>query len=386
MTLFHLCIVALGFASLIVAAGYIVLVVAAVLCWYARERPSASLSQPPVTVLKPLCGAEPGLYANLRSFCMQNYPHYEIVFGLAEADDPARFVVERLRVEFPDLPIKLVCDPSSRGSNRKVSNLINMLPQARFEILVMADSDAFVGPDYLAAVTAPLEDRAVGLVTCLYCGIPTAGIWSRIGAMYINEWYIPSVLLTWLFGYSGYVSGQTLCIRRSTLDALGGLELLRDQLAEDYRLGELVRERGLRVVLSHYLLHGEHHEPDLGSMTRHEVRWMRTLRALRPRSFAGMFATFSLPLALLGMILLSGDRSAAPLAWSLVGVIVAARFALHVVHRIHAKRPALADLWLLPMRDLLLCWVWCRSLFTSRVSWRGVEFDVDAHGAMRRVS
>ena len=386
MSLLHHSLVVLGFLSLAVAASYIVLTVAAVVSWHLRGRPAASPWQPPVTVLKPLCGAEPGLYANLRSFCVQHYPSFEIVFGLGDAADPARPVVERLIEEFPSLSLKLVCDPRIHGSNRKVSNLINMLPHARHEVLVMADSDAVVGPDYLAAVTAPLGEPGVGLVTCLYCGIPTAGIWSRVGAMYINDWYIPSVLLTWLFGYRGYASGQTLCIRRATLEAIGGFGVLGDQLAEDYRLGELVRSLDQRIVLSDYLLHGEHHEPDLESMTRHEVRWMRTIRALRPRSFVGMFATFSVPLALLGIGLVGDAPSVATAAWSLFGIVIAARIALHVAHRIKSKRPVLSDIWLLPLRDALLCWVWCRSLLTSRVSWRGVEFDVDAHGAMRRVS
>jgi ceramide glucosyltransferase len=237
----HAFIVMLGFASLVAAAGYVVPAVVAVLAWQLRRRAGSTLSPAPVSVLKPLCGAEPGLYAHLRSFCEQDYPEFEIVYGVREADDPACAVVQRLIAEFPELPMKLVVDPQLYGSNRKVSNLINMLPYAHHEVLVMADSDAFVGQDYLGAVTAPLPDSGVGLVTCLYRGVPTPGIWSRLGAMYINEWYIPSVLLTWMFGYEGYASGQTLCLRRSVLSAIGGLQVLADQLAEDYRLGELVR-------------------------------------------------------------------------------------------------------------------------------------------------
>ena len=139
--------------------------------------------------------------------------------------------------------------------------------------------------DYLATVTAPLLDSGVGLVTCMYRGMPTPRIWSRLGAMYINEWYMPSVLLAWLFGHQGYVSGQTICVRRDTLQAIGGLRAVVDHLADDYRLGELVRRLGLRIVLSPYVVKGEHHEPKAGSLIRHELRWMRTLRVLRPRSF-----------------------------------------------------------------------------------------------------
>ena len=382
----HPFIVMLGYASLVAAAGYVVLAAIAVLTWRLRRRAGAALSPPPVTVLKPLCGAEPGLYAHLRSFCEQDYPEFEIVYGVRETDDPACAVVERLIAEFPALPIKLVVDPQLHGSNRKVSNLINMLPYAHHEVLVMADSDAFVGRDYLGAVTAPLRDSGVGLVTCLYCGVPTPGIWSRLGAMYINEWYIPSVLLTWLFGYQGYVSGQTLCLRRTTLQAVGGLQVLTDQLAEDYRLGELVRGLNLRIVLSPYLLSGEHHEPDLSSMTRHELRWMRTIRVLRPRSFVGIFVTFSLPLALIGITFASSTARVSLLAWSLFGLILISRMTLHFAHRIRGQRSMLSDFWLLPVRDLLICWIWCRSFFSSRVNWRGNEFDVDADGVMRRLS
>jgi ceramide glucosyltransferase len=215
--------------------------------------------------------------------------------------------------------------------------------------------------------------------------VPTPGIWSRLGAMYINEWYIPSVLLTWLFGYEGYASGQTLCMRSSVLRAIGGLHVLVDQLAEDYRLGELVRGLNLRIVLSPYLLSGEHHEPDLSSMTRHELRWMRTIRVLRPRSFLAIFATFSLPLALIGIIFASAT-GASIVAWSLFAIILISRITLHFAHRIRGQRSMLSDIWLLPVRDLLLCWIWCRSFFSSRVDWRGNEFDVDANGVMRRLS
>lgn len=375
-------IVLLGFFSLIAAAGYIVLAVVAAVTAHLRRRPNSSSSQTPVTILKPLCGAEPGLHENLRSFCTQDYPHFEILFGVRDAADPACSVVERLRREFPATPIRLIVDPKLHGSNRKVSNLINMLPHARHEFLVMADSDALVGPDYLSTVTAPLHDGAVGLVTCLYRAMPTGGIWSRLGAMYVNEWYMPLVLLTWLFGYRGYVSGQTLCMRHSTLRAVGGLEALADQLAEDHRLGQLVRGSNLKIELSPYVIDGEHHEPDLRSVTRHELRWMRTIRALRPRSFLGIFLTFSFPLGVLGIALMADTATIPPAAWSLFGVAVTARVALHFVHRIRGTRFILSDLWLMPLCDILILWVWFRSLFTSRIAWRNDEFDVDADGVM----
>jgi len=235
-------------------------------------------------------------------------------------------------------------------------------------------------------VTTPLLDQDVGLVTCIYRGAPTGGIWSRLGAMYINEWYVPSVLLAWLFGYEGYVSGQTVCLRRDTLDALGGLRVMANHLADDHRLGELVRGLGLRIVLSPYVVDGEHHEPTFRSLTRHELRWMRTIHVLRPRSFRLIFITFSFPLAVLGLIAALSESSFSAAACVLCGISLLARLVLHFVHRLRDDRALVSDLWLPPVRDVLICWVWCRSFFTSHVTWRGKEFDVGSDGVMRPLS
>jgi ceramide glucosyltransferase len=385
MAAIHLLIGTLGVASLVLAAAYTLLALVAVLVWGRRKVTGAAVKLPAVTVLKPLCGAEPGLYENLRTFCRQDYPQYQIVFGLGDEADPALAVVARLVAEFPTLPIDVVIDPRQHGHNRKISGLINMLEHARHDVLVMADSDTSVGPDYLTSVTAPLLDRKVGLVTCLYHGEPTRLVWSRLGAMYINEWYMPSVLLAWLFGHENYVSGQTLCMRRETLQAIGGLLAIANHLADDYQLGQLVRSLGLRIVLSTYMLKAEHHEPTLESLVTHELRWMRTLSVLAPWSFRFIFFTFSLPLAVLGLLLVVPEAYFATIALPLFQVTVVARLALHLVHRLRDKRALFADLWLLPARDLLICWVWCRTFFTSRFTWRGSDFHVGADGIMRKI-
>ncbi|MDP8984988.1 MAG: bacteriohopanetetrol glucosamine biosynthesis glycosyltransferase HpnI [Pseudomonadota bacterium] len=384
MPLLHPLAAIVGYLSLGVAATYSTLTLIAVLVWQRRKPAERSAQRPPLTVLKPLCGNEPGLYEHLRGFCRQDYPQYQIVFGVRDSADPARLVAERLAAEFPTLPIDVVVNPELHGSNGKVSNLINMLDRARHEILVIADSDAFVGPDYLATVTAPLLDARVGLVTCAYRGVPTRSVWSRLGAMYINEWYVPSILLAWLFGYEGYVSGQTMCLRHETLRAIGGLRTIADHLADDHRLGELIRGLGLRIVLSPYLVGGEHHEQNMRSLTRHELRWMRTIQVLRPASFRMIFLSFSLPLAVLGMVLAFVAGSPPVTVWALFGIAALIRLVLHFIHRLGRNPHVFSDLWLLPVRDLLLCCVWVRSFFSSRVIWRGIEFEVDAEGFMRR--
>jgi ceramide glucosyltransferase len=376
----------IGIASLVLAVSYAVLALVAVLVWQMGRAPTDSLRRPPVTLLKPLCGAEPGLYEHLRSFCQQDHPEFQIVFGVRDRTDPALEVVQRLVAEFPALPIDVVVNPQLHGSNCKVSNLINMMARARHDVLALADSDTFVGRDYLSTVTAPLLDQKVGLVTCIYRGVPTERIWSRLGAMYINEWYVPSVLLAWLFGYRGYASGQTLCLRRDTLQAVGGLRAIANHLAEDYRLGELIRGLGMRIVLLPYELKAQHHEPSLHSLTRHELRWMRTLYVLRPRSFPFLLVTFSLPLAVLGLLLATAGASFSTAGWALFTATLAARLALHLVNRWRGAQPPLREFWLLPLRDLLMCWAWGRSFFTTRVTWRGNEFTVDANGLMHRLS
>jgi ceramide glucosyltransferase len=376
----------IAFVSLGVAAAYAILAAVAAVVWRLPRRRVPESSKPPVTILKPLCGSEPGLYANLRSFCQQDYPEFQIVFGIADPDDPACAVARRLRAEFPATRIDVVVDSRIHGNNGKVGNLINMLPAARHDLLVMSDSDCRVGADYLDRVTAPLEDPAVGLVTCLYRGMPARSIWSRIGAMYINEWYVPQVVLARLFGHEGYVSGQTIALRRATLHAIGGFEALADHLAEDHQMGLLVRALGLRIALSPYLVLGDFHEQDLAAVTRHEMRWMRTLRALAPRGMQWIFVTFSLPLALAGLTLAATHPPISTAAWVLFLVTLTARVAVHLLHRWHRDRSTLTDLWLVPARDLLLCWVWWRSLFGSQVSWRGNEFVVNADGTMRRIS
>lgn len=375
-----------GFACLAAATLYPALNLLALLVWRFSRRQNLAAAIEPVTILKPLCGAEPGLYEDLRSFCAQDHPQFELILGIREKSDPACDIARRIASEYPTLPITIVVDSQLHGANRKVSNLINMLPYARHDLLVMADSDACVGPDYLQIVTRPLVNSEVGLVTCVYRGTPTPGIWSRIGAMYINEWYVPSIMLAWLFGHQGYVSGQTICIRQATLRKLGGFGQLTDHLADDHRLGTLVRNLGLKIELSSYVVRVEHHEPSLDSVTLHELRWMRTLRALRPRSFRWLFLTFSLPLAVSGLALSSSAHVDPLPAALLFGLTMLLRLMLHLLHRVGHERHMLVDFWLLPLRDVLLCWVWFRSFFTSRVMWRGTEFHVDADGVMHRLT
>jgi ceramide glucosyltransferase len=170
------------------------------------------------------------------------------------------------------------------------------------------------------------------------------------------------------------------------LQAIGGLQAVANHIADDFRLGELVRGVGQRIVLSSYEVEVEHHEPSANSLLRHELRWMRTLQIVRPGGFRGMFFSFTLPLAMLGMLLVLLGLGALGVAWSLFAITGVMRLALHFTQRLHGRRSVFSDLWLVPARDLLLCWTWARSFSTSRITWRGSEFKVDDHGVMRRLA
>ncbi len=384
----HPFIGAIGTAVLAACTAYAALTLAAALLWRLRARARArsrrcGTATPPLTLLKPLCGAEPGLYANLRSFCVQDYPHYQIVFGVRDPGDPALEVVARLKREFPDRAIEVVVNGRQHGSNRKVSNLINMMARARHELLLISDSDVLAGPGFLSAVVAPLSDPAVGLVTCLYHCAPTSGIWSRLGALYVNDWYMPSVLLSRMFGHRGYASGAALCLRRQMLRDIGGLSAIADHLADDYHLGELVSAQGKRIAVSPYVAQIEHHEPSLRRLAGHELRWMRTVRALQPRCFPMLCVTFTVPMALLSAAITAIALPVSALDLGRLVSAVAARLLLAWLPPLAGRVNTLRKLWLLPACDLLVFWAWCRALSTSRISWRDAEFEVDQRGILR---
>ena len=192
---------------------------------------------PAVTILKPLCGDEHELYECLRSFCDQDYPKFQIVFGVADGADPAAEVVSRLQREFPRLDLKLVVDRRQHGSSRKVSNLMNMMPLARHDFLVISDSDVRVPRNYLSRIVPPLLDPDVGIVTCPYRGVPRSGLWSLLGSMFINDWFIPSVRVAALSGSRAFAFGVTIALRRQVLASIGGVRRNRESARRRLSLG-----------------------------------------------------------------------------------------------------------------------------------------------------
>ena len=265
----------------IAACGY-ALFGAALLRQFAQNMPVAVSPRPSLTLLKPLCGAEPQLKTNLISFCNQDYPgSLQLILGVQDPADPARAVAKGLKELFPDRDIELVIDAEQHGANRKISNLIQMLARARHEIVVLSDSDIEVEPQYLQTVISTLLARNVGLVTCLYCGFSLGGLWAGLSAAGINEHFLPGALVGLKLGLAQPCTGATIAIRAETLRRIGGFEVFADQLADDYAIGEAVRALGLKVAVAPILVGHACAEASFGELLRHELRWARTLRRSR---------------------------------------------------------------------------------------------------------
>jgi ceramide glucosyltransferase len=337
----------------------------------ARGSPPATY--PPVTILKPLHGAEPNLYAALSSFCLQNYPApLQIVLGVADPADPAAATARRLIAELPDRDIALVIDPRRHGANAKVSNLINMQGRARHDVLLIADSDIAVSPDYLTGVAAALDQPDVGLVTCLYHGVPSTGLWSRLAAAAIDYHFLPNVLVGLKLRLATPCFGSTIAVRKSTLAGIGGLQSVADQLADDYALGMAVRRAGRKVAIPPLLVSHACAERSLRELSMHEIRWARTIRGVDSPGFAGLAITYAVPLALLGVIL----GGLTPAAW-ILAIALVCRFALQAeLHRLFRLRSGI--FWLGPIRDILSFTVFVASFFGRRVEWRGHRYAVNA--------
>ena len=341
-----------------------------------------AVTRPPVTVLKPLRGEDSALMDNLRSFCSQDYPDFQIVFGVADPDDLAVPAVRALIAEFPNHDLVLVIDGRQAGANLKVANLKNMLLSARHDIIVIADSDMRVAADYLAAVTAPLLNAEpskprIGLVTCLYRGVSRGGLWSDLACLHVNHGFLPQAVAAEALGLGAGCFGATMVLTRPTLDAAGGFDALADTLADDHVLGQRVRQLGLDVALSPYLVDDIVAEGSFGALFRHELRWARTIRLVAPWGFVGSAITYPVPLAALGLLLF-----ASPLAASAVLILALICRAIFARRIDRALGLAAVPLWMLPLRDLLSFAVFIASFCGRSVAWRDRKFRIGPSGQL----
>ncbi len=369
-------------ASLVAVAGCGFLVTATILVARAAGSPARprAVVVPAVTVLKPLHGDEPGLLDNLGSFCSQDYPGpIQVVFGVQDPGDGAVAVVEHLRKTQTGRDLDLVIETKVYGLNRKVSNLVNMAPRIRHDVVVLADSDMRVDPDYLSRVTAALDEPGVGAVTCLYYGVPVAGVWSSLSALAINAHFLPGVVFGSALGLARPCFGSTLALRRQTLGEIGSFIAFVDCLADDYAMGAALRARGHTISIPSFAVAHICTEASARDFWRHELRWARTIKSIDPLGYAGSIAAHPLPWALIAALLGAGSTAFLP-AIAIAVVSIGCRVALlRQVERAYALPPQ--AYWLVPARDLLSFILFVVSFFGRDVSWKGHRYRMVAGGS-----
>jgi ceramide glucosyltransferase len=336
------------------------------------------LDEPPVSILKPVKGVDEQAYDNFVSFCLQDYPDFELLFGLVDPADPVIPLIERLQREFPHLPVRLMLTEPF-GANRKASSLDRLAASASHEILVISDSDMRVTPDYLRRVVAPLADPAIGLVTCPYRGAEALTFTARLEALHMGVTFLPSVLVARQLLAMRFAMGATMVLRRADLERAGGFAAVADYLADDYQIGLRIWGLGYRIVLSDYVVRCILGVTSFQEQWDREVRWTRTNRANRPVEYPGLLLTFTVPLALALALLVPGD----PLGWRLLAASIALRWLLGwIITGCTGDSESRRWLIWLPVRDLLSAMVWAAGGPGRRVSWRGEEFTVESDGRL----
>lgn len=354
---------------------------------FVRRRPPAADFAPGVSILKPLKGFDPGMSEAFASHCRQQYAgEYEILFGVSSLDDPAVAAVERLQAEFPERSIRLILCPEKLGLNGKISNVVQMTREARYEYLILNDSDIHVSALYLSRIMrgfgAPERGKAVGMVTAPYRGIAHGTLGSKMEALAIATDFFPGVLTALMIdGEIRFGLGSTLAVSREALAAAGGFEALVDSLADDYELGFRIAKAGFAVVLSREVVATSVPAYRLKDFFTHQLRWARTVRDSRKAGYLGLVFTFGLPWAVLNLIACGLSLPSV----ALLSLTAAARItvALAVGVGILNDRQVLRDLWLLPLRDFCALWVWIWSFASNSVSWRGEKFLLE-NGRLKR--
>ena len=365
-------------ATLLLAVAplaYYVLASVAALRFFRRERArSLPPITPPVSVLKPVRGLDFGSYENFLSFCLQDYPDYELLFAVNDDKDPAVPLIQRLQREFPERRIRLFAGAERLGANRKINKLARLVREARNDILVISDGDVRVGPRYLREVVAPFADPRTGLVTCFYRGIAERNLGAELEAVGTSSDFFAGVLMAEWFEGMTFALGASMVTTKSWLDRIGGFATIADKHSDDYELGHRVAQAGGKVVLSREAVWTMYPAQTPRGFFEHQVRWARTVRLCRPLSYAGLLFTHGLPWAVLAAVV-------APARW-----IGAAYVAAYVILRMAMAWAVgvwgVGDdvlrrrLWLVPLRDAIHFGVWLVSFGSNRITWAGDEFEI----------
>lgn len=356
----------------------------------ARTQASTAAPQnlPAVTILKPVHGMEPKLEETLESFFRQDYPNFEVVFGARSLGNEALVVVERLRTKYPDVPARVVISGDPSWPNAKVFSLSKMIASSENSYFVISDSDVLVGPDFLRNVLPPLLDQKVGLVTCMYEGIPMPDFWSQLEALGMSVEMPAGVMVaTMVEGGMKFALGAAMALRRDALAAIGGIRETADFYSDDFVLGHRVAEAGYEVALSSYKVGHVLASQSLRQTFSDQLRWMKSTRFSRPWGHVGSGLTYAVPFGLLALLLALGHRDWMGLGLGLFALSWINRIllALLVGWAVIGDRRCLWLCWLYPLRDLLGFCTWAASFTSNRFLWRGELYEFGSEGRITAV-
>lgn len=334
----------------------------------------------PVSILKPLAGVDEGLEENLRSFFRQDYPQFEILMAVSTEDDAALPLARRLAAEFAAVPSRIVITGEPPYPNRKVASIHAMAQQARYDLLVMADSDIRVTADMLRRIDAEFSDERLVLTTCPYRAVPGDSFWSKLEAVMMNTEFLAGILTARMLEGMRFAVGPTIVCRKRALEVIGGFETLRDFLAEDFVFGQRVAEAGLGVGLSSYVIEHRIGTADFLSNAEHRLRWVRSTRRSRPAGYVGQLFTYPVPLALLLV-------AWSPAWWPLLVCMGVLRMisAWQTAVRIVRDPIVRSQPWLVPLQDVMSFCFWIAGFVGNTIDWRGKVFYLRKDGTFERL-
>jgi ceramide glucosyltransferase len=358
---------------------YYTFAVLAAVRFFSRERRRTLGSYtPPVSILKPVRGVDFASQENFKSFCLQDYPEYEILFCVNDLEDAAVPLIRDLAAEFPERSIRLLSSAPQIGPNRKVNNLAELAREARHELLVQSDGDVRVEANYLRELAAPFEKAETGVVSCFYRGVTQRNLWAEIEALGAATDFSAGVLVAdWMEGVT-FALGASVATTKTWLKKIGGYEALTNVLADDYEIGNRVAKANGRVMVSREVVETMYPALTFAKFWEHQTRWARTVRLCRPWSYVGLLFTHGLPLAMLGAMVTGSATARA----AYLGAYLVLRWALAWTVGVYGLRddPTRRKWWLVPFRDAIHFAVWLGSFFSNRVTWGESEFRLTARG------
>ncbi|HUR36744.1 MAG TPA: bacteriohopanetetrol glucosamine biosynthesis glycosyltransferase HpnI [Terriglobales bacterium] len=353
----------------------------------ARSQDPAPSPLPPVSVLKPVHGMEPRLRENLESFFRIDYPAFELIFCARTRDDAALQMVDQLSSQYTNIKISVLTSGEPPWPNAKIYSLSSMVAAAQHDILVISDSDVEVSPDYLHEVTRPFADSKVGMTTCLYRGLPTGGLWSRLEALGMSVEMTSGVLIANMLEGMKFALGPTMAIRKPVLQQIGGVAPLGEFCSDDFLFGNLTAAAGHEVILSEHVIDHIVLNRDWSASWKHQVRWMKSTRCSRPKGHFGTGLTFAMPFGIIGLI--AGLALGRPwlgiglLAWAVSNRVIQS---IAIGGGVVKDPRAVSDAWLYPLRDLLGFFFWMASYGSRVIDWRGEKYRMEDGGKMVKVS